>query len=162
METNTQTIAAAGRYLTFNVGKECFGVDIGFVVEIIGVQTITRIPEVPAYIKGIINLRGSIIPVIDMRMKFGLSEKEYGERTCIIVIDIGGLCAGIIVEGVSDVLDIKSGDIVPPPDNKSGAQNRYINGIAMQGDEVRLLIDCERLFDEDETSGLEMAANAGA
>ncbi len=136
-----------GRYLTFALGREVYGIEIRFVTEIIGLQPITGLPHVPAHIKGIINLRGKIIPIIDMRLKFKKKPMAYTDRTCIIVIDTGEVCVGLIVDNVSEVLTIEDGQIVPPPD--TGKQNKYISSIGKAGSEVKLLLDCEKLLVEE-------------
>ena len=136
-----------GRYLTFALGREVYGIKIRFVTEIIGLQPIAEIPHVPAHIKGIINLRGKIVPIIDMRLKFKKKAMEYTDRTCIIVIDTGEVYVGLIVDNVSEVLTIEDGQIVPPPD--TGKQNKYISGIGKAGSDVKLLLDCEKLLVEE-------------
>ena len=138
-----------GMYLTFAVGEEEFGVGISYVTEIINVQTITEVPELPPYIKGIINLRGKIIPVMDVRMRFNKEPCEYNDRTCIIVVDIGDMGIGLIVDMVREVLQIAEEEIVPPADGKEGAGNRYISGIAKTGDRIKLLLDIERLVADE-------------
>ncbi|MGI6151288.1 MAG: chemotaxis protein CheW [Christensenellales bacterium] len=140
-----------GRYLTFNLGEEVFGLEIRYITEIIGLQPITKIPEVAPYIKGVINLRGKIIPVIDMRLKFGKEPIEYNDRTCIIVIDTEELIIGLIVDKVSEVITIDDEDVVPPPDQRTGIRNRYIKGIGKVDGDVKLLLDCKTLLDADET-----------
>ncbi len=140
-----------GRYLTFNLGEEVFGLEIRYVTEIIGMQPITKIPEVAGYIRGIINLRGKIIPVIDMRLKFGKEPIEYNDRTCIIVIDTQDMMAGLIVDKVSEVITIDDQNIVPPPDQKTGIKNKYIQGIGKTDGNVKILLDCKMIFDEEET-----------
>lgn len=139
-----------GRYLTFNLGEEAFGLQIRFVTEIIGLQPVTKIPEVASYIKGIINLRGKIIPVIDMRLKFGKEPIPYDDRTCIIVIDTEEMVVGLIVDKVAEVMDIADENIVPPPDQRTGIKNRYLQGIGKVDGEVKLLLDCDQLLDSDE------------
>lgn len=139
-----------GRYLTFNLGEEVFGLEIRYVTEIIGMQPITKIPEVASYIKGIINLRGKIIPVIDMRLKFGKEPAEYDDRTCIVVIDTQELIVGLIVDKVAEVMTIDDQEIVPPPDQRTGIRNRYIQGIGKVDDGVKLLLDCNMLLDGEE------------
>lgn len=144
-----------GKYLTFTLGQEAYGIEIKFVTEIIGIQPINAIPEVAEYVKGIINLRGKIIPVIDVRLKFKKEPVPYNDRTCIVVIEISGISVGLIVDQVAEVLDIPDGGIVPPPDMKTGFHNRYIKGIGKIGNEVKLLLDGEKLLSEDEVSQLE-------
>lgn len=139
-----------GRFLTFSLGEEDYGIEIKLVTEIISLQSINQLPEVAEYIKGIINLRGKIIPVIDVRLRFKKEPIEYNDRTCIIVIDTGEISAGLIVDYVSEVLSIDDENIAPPPDMKTGIQNRYIQGIGKVGDKVILLLDCKKLFLDDE------------
>lgn len=144
-----------GKFLTFTLGDESYGIEIIYVTEIIGIQPITQIPEVPNYVKGIINLRGKIIPVIDVRLKFKKNEVDYNDRTCIIVVDINETSVGLIVDNVSEVLDIADENIVPPPDVKTGFQNRYIKGVGKVEEDVKLLLDCNKLFEEREVEFLE-------
>jgi purine-binding chemotaxis protein CheW len=140
-----------GRFLTFTLDEEDYGIEIRFVTEIIGMQSISKIPELPEYIKGIINLRGKIIPVLDVRLKFRKEAAEYTDRTCIIVIDTGEQSVGLIVDNVSEVMSINDDDIAPPPDIRSGIQNKYIQGVGKVDGKVKLLLDCKKLFDEDGT-----------
>ena len=112
-------------------------------------QPIAKIPEVPDHIKGIINLRGKIIPVIDMRLKFKKPSAAYNDRTCIIVVDTQELVVGLIVDKVAEVITIKDEDIAPPPDHKTGIQNKYLKGIGKVEGQVKLLLDCRKLFDEE-------------
>jgi purine-binding chemotaxis protein CheW len=143
-----------GKYLTFALGRESFGLEISYVKEIVNMQPVTELPEVPAYVKGIINLRGKIIPVIDMSLKFGKELSAYTDRTCIIVVDIQDISVGLIVDNVAEVLTIDDGNIVPPPSVKTGAHNRYIKAIGKTGSDVKLLLDCEKLFDSGELEAL--------
>jgi purine-binding chemotaxis protein CheW len=144
-----------GRYLTFTLEDNVYGIPIRFVTEIIGIQGITKVPETPDYIKGIINLRGKIIPLIDVRIKFGKEEIPYNERTCIIVVDVGGMDVGLIVDMVDDVLTIEDDQIAPPPANRIGFENRYIEGIGKVDDRVQLLLDTEKLLRSDELETIE-------
>ena len=139
-----------GRYLTFLLGEEVFGIEIRFVTEIIGIQPISPIPETPEYIKGIINLRGKIFPVIDMRLKFKKQPEPYTDRTCIIVIETAGFSVGLIVDQVAEVLTMGDSDIVPPPSAWAGAGRRYLSGIGKVDGQVKLLLDCEQLFNQEE------------
>ncbi len=152
IETSEDT--QKGKFLTFSVGKEAYGIEIKFVTEIIVIQDITEVPELPDYVKGIINLRGKIIPVIDVRVRFKKELKEYNERTCIVVIDIKGTSVGLIVDSVAEVISIDDGDIVPPPDIKTGFQNRYVRGIGKVGNEIKLLLDCEKILNDGELESL--------
>lgn len=135
-----------GRYITFAVDREIYGIEIRYVTEIVGLQPISKLPEVPEHIKGIINLRGKIIPVVDMRLKFKKVPAEYNDRTCIIVIESGDISAGLIVDEVAEVIAIDDVDISPPPNRGSGANCRYLYGIGKVGGDVKLLLDCEALF----------------
>ena len=134
-----------GRYLTFLVDGEALGVEIGYVKEIIGIQPIARLPDTPAYVKGVINLRGKIIPVIDMRLKFHKQPEEYTDRTCVIVVDTAARIAGLIVDQVTEVLRIERDDIVPPPE-ESAASGGYVEGIGKADGQVKLLLDIEKLL----------------
>lgn len=138
------------RFLTFALGFESYGIEIRHVIEIIGIQPVTEVPELPDYIRGIINLRGKIIPVMDVRLRFKKQFREYSDRTCVIVIDIKDNSIGLIVDSVSEVLSIPEGDIVPPPDVNKASSNRFIKGIGKIGNEVKLLLDCDKLLGEEE------------
>lgn len=138
-----------GRFLTFSLGNESYGIEINYVTEIIGIQPVTEIPELPDYIKGIINLRGKIIPVMDVRLRFKKEPKEYNDRTCVIVIDIKDISIGLIVDSVSEVLTIQEQDIVESPKVNKDFNNRYIKGIGKIGNDVKLLLDCEKLLTEN-------------
>lgn len=146
-----------GKYLTFELGEETFGIEIKFVTEIIGIQPVTFVPEMPDYIKGIINLRGKVIPVIDMRLKFKKESIDYNDRTCIIVIDIEDISIGLIVDSVAEVINVGDENIVPPPSYKTGFQNRYIKGIGKVGEAVILLLDCQKLISQDDLEDISMA-----
>jgi len=153
MEEDTQK----GRFLTFSLDKESYGVEIKYVTEIIGIQPITEIPELAEYIKGIINLRGKIIPVMDVRLRFKKPPREYNDRTCVIVIDIRDISIGLIVDSVSEVLVIPEQDIVEPPQMNRGFNNRYIKKIGKVGNDVKLLLDCEKMLTQDELENLNEA-----
>jgi purine-binding chemotaxis protein CheW len=135
-----------GRYLTFTLGEEVFGIEIRFVTEIVGMQPITRMPQAPAYMKGIINLRGKIIPVIDMRLKFQKEPIEYDDRTCVIIVEVDGLSGGLIVDQVDEVITISDEDTIPPPSYGKDMQNYYVANIGKVKDEIKLLLDCGRIF----------------
>jgi len=142
-----------GKFLTFALGNESYGIEILYVTEIVGIQPITEVPELPEYIKGIINLRGKIIPVMDVRLRFKKSSIDYNDRTCIIVIDIHEISIGLIVDTVAEVLSIQEHEIVPPPDlNKAG--RKYIKGIGKTGSHVTLILDCDKLLSDDEVEEL--------
>lgn len=141
-----------GRFLTFYIGDSIYGLELLHVIEIIGVVSITKVPNVPAYIKGIINLRGKVVPVIDVRLKFNQFEKEYDEKTCIIVVDIEDMHVGLIVDSVSEVVTVDKGDLAEPPEFSSGISNRYLQSVANINGRVILNIDCMRFFQSDLTA----------
>jgi len=148
------------KYLTFTLGDEVYGLDIRVVMEIIGILPIATVPEVPEYVRGIINLRGKIIPVVDMRLRFGQEFRPYTDRTCVIVIEAEDMLIGLIIDAVSEVRDIPENDVVPPPAWQS-ARNRYIRGVGKLADNrVALLLDWEKLFTEKDAellSGMQHA-----
>ncbi|WP_270171240.1 chemotaxis protein CheW [Paenibacillus sp. SYP-B4298] len=152
-EAYSEEDAQKDQYLTFLLGSEQYGIDIAYVTEIIGIQAITEVPQLPEYIRGIMNLRGKIIPVMDVRLRFNKPFRAYNDRTCIIVVDIRELSIGLIVDGVVEVISILGDAIVPPPEMKQG-NSRYIRGIGKVGDEVKLLLDCDKLLSYDEAEGL--------
>ncbi len=138
-----------GKFLTFSMESEMYGIDVRYVTEIIGIQPITEVPELPDYIKGIINLRGKIIPVMDVRLRFKMPFKEYNDRTCIIVINIDDTCIGLIVDSVTEILSIPEDEIVDPPKvNKTGSN--YIKCIGKVGNEMKLILDCYKLLNDRE------------
>lgn len=145
---STEPSTTTNRYLTFHLGEQAFGLDIASITEIVGIQTIVKIPESAEYIKGIINLRGRIIPVVDARVKMHMSPAPYGERTCIIIVGVDGSSAGLIVDSVAEVATIDATDIVPPPQGCTGASNPYIHSIGKFGGEILLLLDCARILDD--------------
>lgn len=150
-----------GKFMTFQTGKECFGISISFVSEIIVMQPITAVPETEDYIKGLINLRGKIIPIIDARARFKMEPIEYTDRTCIIVLNVKSTVIGLIVEKIVGVDDIMEEDILPPPSlgRKEYEQNKYIYGLARTGEGMKLLLDPEKLIrDEDLETISEMQA----
>jgi purine-binding chemotaxis protein CheW len=141
------------KYLTFVIGKEDYGIEIRFVTEIIGIQSITKVPDMPSYVKGVINLRGKVIPVMDVRLRFGVEERPYDDRTCIVVININEQPVGLIVDRVLEVLDIQQGEIEPPPRMRKGRGNRFIQGMGKVGDQVKILLDANKLlFNEEESA----------
>ncbi len=154
MEVMLEEDTQRGKYLTFALGQESYGLEISYVKEIVGMQPITQLPEASPFVKGIINLRGRIIPVIDMNLKFGREASVYTDRTCIIVVDIQELSVGLIVDQVAEVLVIGEDNIVPPPPVKTGAYNRYVKGIGKTGNDVKILLDCEKLFSSGELDAL--------
>ena len=140
-----------GRYLTFLTDHETFGIEIRYVMEIIGIQLITEMPEMPDYMKGIINLRGRIIPVMDIRIRFSKCPREYDDRTCVIVTNFKGIFMGFIVDSVSEVLTIPETNISDSPSMCAGDSLGYVNKIGkVNSNTVILLLDCGKLLNTDE------------
>jgi len=148
----------AGKYLTFELAQEEYGIDILKIKEIIGMMPITTVPHCPFYIKGIINLRGTIIPVTDLRLKFGLAAQDYTERTCIIVVEInspsGAMIMGLVVDGVSEVSNIKGEDIENAPSFGARLQSDFIQGMAKVEGRVKILLDIDHVLTEDQLASL--------
>jgi len=136
------------KYLTFLIGQEEYGIEIRYVTEIIGIQNITEVPDMPPFIKGVINLRGKVIPVMDVRLRFGVEARPYDDRTCIVVINIGDTLVGLIVDRVSEVLDIPKTDLEPPPRVRKGEESRFIQGMGKVGDKVKIILNAEKLLYE--------------
>lgn len=146
-----------GKYVTFQSGGEYFGLKIQYVNEIIVFQEITEIPESEDYIKGLINLRGKIIPVMDVRIRFGQEPFEYNDRTCIIVINVRETVVGLIVEKIAEVVEIQDENILPSPSLGHTEQNQYVYAIGKVGDKVKLLLDPDKLLNDDTLAALEQA-----
>jgi len=143
-----------GRYLIFSIDNESYGIGIQYVTEIIGIQKITEVSGLPDYMKGIINLRGRIIPVMDVRLRFRKEAREYNDRTCIIVIDTMDMSVGLIVDGVSEVASINETDISELPQMRQKSRNGFVKNIGKIGSDVRLLLDCEKLLTEEDIGTL--------
>lgn len=144
-----RSIAQGGKYLTFSLDSEEYGLETLKVREIIGIMDITAIPQMPHYVKGVINLRGKVIPIIDLRLKFGLQPTEYTEQTCIVVVDVGAL-VGIIVDTVQEVLDIDADQIDPPPPLGASVDTTFILGMGKVKDDVKILLDIDKVLNSDE------------
>lgn len=144
--------AQQNKFLTFLLNREEYGIDIKYVTEIIGIQSITGVPDMPAYIKGVINLRGKVISVMDVRLRFGLEERPYDDRTCIIVINVEDQAVGLIVDRVCEVLDIPAGEIEPPPRVHRGTRGRFLLGMGKVGNTVKIMLDAQKLLFEEEGS----------
>ncbi len=146
-----------GKYLTFYLDGEEYGVQILKVREIIGIMEITQLPQMPHYIKGVINLRGKVIPVVDLRLKFGMSEAEYTDETCVIVVDIGTQ-VGIIVDTVQEVADIADKDIEPPPALGGSVETTYLMGMGKVNGSVKILLDIDPILTGEDMESLSEAA----
>ncbi|MGD2149503.1 MAG: chemotaxis protein CheW [Desulfobacterales bacterium] len=151
-----------GKYLTFTLADEEYGIGILKIKEIIGMMPITTVPQTPEFVKGVINLRGKVIPVIDLRLRFGMESIDYTERTCIIVVEMDGTVGtvqiGIVVDSVSEVLNIKGEDIEDTPTFGTKLDTNYILGMAKMGGGVKILLDIDRVLNSKEISVLEKAA----
>lgn len=154
--------AREGKYLTFSLDCEEYGIGILKVKEIIGMMRITQVPGTPGFVKGVINLRGKVIPVIDLRLRFGMDVIEYNDRTCIIVVEIrtdsGRIHTGIVVDSVSEVLNIKGSDIEDTPAFCTKLNTEHILGMAKMGGGVKILLDIDRVLSAQELDELEAAA----
>jgi purine-binding chemotaxis protein CheW len=151
-----------GKYLTFTLANEEYGIGILKIKEIIGMMPVTTVPQTPKFVKGVINLRGKVIPVIDLRLRFGMESIDYTERTCIIVVEIDGTLGtvqiGIVVDSVSEVLNIKGEDIEDTPTFGTKLDTNYILGMAKMEGGVKILLDIDRVLNNKEISVLEKAA----
>ncbi len=164
-ETAKQAIDAAtereGKYLTFFLAGEEYGLEILKVQEIFGIMDVTPVPRTPDFIKGVINLRGKVIPVVELRTKFEMETIDYTEETCIIVVQTHGLHMGIVVDKVSEVMDIAAGDIEDAPSFGEEVRTDFILGIGKAEGRVRLLLDIDRVLSSGDVSALEVAASTG-
>ncbi len=136
-------------YLTFGLGNEEYGISINYVTEIVGMQRVMEVPDVPVFIKGVINLRGKVIPVMDVRRRFNMTEEPYTERTVIIVLDSNGVLIGLIVDNVSEVMEIPKNQIDQPPQFGANRDNAgVILGLGKQDDKVAILLNIEHLISQ--------------
>lgn len=161
-QTNDGIQELEGKYLTFRLSKEEYGLEILKVREIIGMMDITSVPQTPVFVKGVINLRGKVIPVLDLRLKFGMESKEYDERTCIIVVEVRGavssLQMGVVVDSVSEVTNIKSNQIEQAPSFGGRLDTNFILAMAKTEDGVKILLDIDKILNADEMVALSKAA----
>jgi purine-binding chemotaxis protein CheW len=153
-----QADARAGKYLTFQLANEEFGIRVLKVREIMGIQEITAVPQTPAHIKGVINLRGKVVPVVDLRLKFGVAAAEYTQRTCIIVTQVQGesgpVMMGIVVDGVSEVLNLTGAEIEDTPDFGEEISGGYLLGMAKVKGKVKILLDIDRVLSTQDMHNL--------
>jgi len=153
MSEPTKSVAAPGKYLTFALAQEEYGLPVLKVREIIKIMDITAVPQVPAHVKGVINLRGKVIPIIDLRLKFGMPTVEYTERTCIIVVEVElearRIMLGVIVDSVSDVLNIAADEIEETPDFGERLDTTYMQGVAKIKGKVKIMLDLDRILAVD-------------
>ena len=157
-----KTDPRAGKYLVFHLGEEEFAIQVQKVREIMGVQDITQVPQTPPYVKGVINLRGKVIPVIDLRLKFTMPAKEYTHRTCIIVVQISGdrdpQLMGIVVDGVAEVAQVAGTDVEDTPSFGKEVEIPYVMGLAKLKGKVKILLDIDQVMTARELVRLDLAA----
>ncbi len=134
------------KYLTFYLADEEYGVSIRYITEITGIQKITEVPDMPPLVKGVINLRGKVIPVMDVRLRFGLPQRDYDERTCVIVTELDEKTIGLVVDRVREVADIPDSAVDPPPTAQHGSRQQYVTGIGKVGERVNILLDVQQLL----------------
>lgn len=144
------------KYLTFHLAGEDYGIEIRYVIEIIGIQNITEVPDMPAFIRGVINLRGKVIPVMDVRNRFNLEDRDYDDRTCIIVVNVDSTEVGLVVDEVSEVADIPEANVEPPPKTNRNSEGSYIQGMGKINNDVKILLDVHKLLYSGEM--MELAA----
>ena len=145
--------AQKDRYMTFGIGDQNYGIEVLSVTEIVGLQDIAVVPDVPHYVRGMMNLRGNVIPVVDIRLRFGLEEREYDQRTCVIVVTVDRDTVGMIVDFVNEVSAFAEEDIsTPPHKGENTIGGNYISGLGKQGEKVTILLDINRLLHGDKVS----------
>jgi len=162
---------SAGKYLTFQLGKEAYGIGIMKVQEIVGVMPVTRMPKLPHFVRGLVNLRGKVIPVFDLRLKFGLEKKEDTDRTCIIVVRLSldgsrpgaaEVTLGVIVDEVSEVVNVPAEAIEPPPAFGSSVDVSFLLGVGKLGNKVVMLLDADRILPREELQSVTQEAAVSA
>ena len=151
-------VATSNEYLTFTLGDEEYGVDILKVQEIRGYEAVTKIANAPAFIKGVANLRGTIVPIVDMRIKFNLGEPVYDQFTVVIILNIAGRVVGMVVDSVSDVIALSAEQVRPAPDFSSSFDTRYITGLGTVDERMLILVDIERLMSAEDMALMSDAA----
>lgn len=147
-DENEDTVA--NRYLTFRLNDEDYGVEIQYVTEIVCIPKITQVPDLPNFVKGVVNLRGQVIPVLDLRIKFHMEPREYDAKTCVIVIHLDKMFIGLIVDTVQDVREILPENVSPAPHLSNAPASRYILGMGKVGEAVNILLDVKKLLGENE------------
>jgi len=158
MQVSTITTTDTHQFLTFALGQEEYGVEILKIQEIKGFSAITPLPNAPAYVRGVLNLRGTIVPIIDLRKKFGMPEEAYTKFTVIVVVQVQGKIMGFIVDAVSDVLTVTGGDIQPTPDLHGQVDTSFLNGLAKAGEKLVILLDIDKVLTAGETAAASQAA----
>jgi purine-binding chemotaxis protein CheW len=143
-----------GKFLSFRIGNEVYGIEIRHVTEIVGIQKITEVPDMPTYVKGVINLRGSVIPVVDVRLRFKMQPRDYDDRTCVIVVNVNESPIGLVVDAVKEVISILPDQISPPPSVAKGEVTRYIQGIGRFDQDVIILLAMDELLYDNHLRGI--------
>jgi purine-binding chemotaxis protein CheW len=165
MADSVQPDARAGKHLVFRLGEEQFAIQVQKVREIMGVQNITHVPQTPAHVKGVINLRGKVIPVVDLRLKFAMPALEYTPRTCIVVVQVANerasMLMGVVVDGVEEVLQVTAADIEDTPSFGQDAAAPYVMGLAKLKGGVKILLDIDQVMTAREMAPLDLPAKAG-
>ena len=161
MEADQMVELQEGKHLTFSLGKETYGIPIQHVQQIIGMMDITEIPRMPKFIKGVTNLRGKIIPILDLRLKFGLPPIDYTDRTCIIIVEmqVNGIkkWMGVVVDAVSEVLNIQSSEIEPPPQYGTQTENDFLTGMGKVKGKVILLLEMQKVLNQEDLKLLQQS-----
>jgi len=152
------TLGDERQLVVFELGAELYGVDISRVHEIIRLQSVTRVPRAPAFVEGVINLRGKVIPVVDLRRRFGLATAEHTRASRIVVVEIGDQVIGVVVDGVSEVLRVSEASVEPPSPVVSGIESEHIQGIAKLPDRLVILLDLDRVLAREERRAVESIA----
>jgi purine-binding chemotaxis protein CheW len=158
LNQHNESVTEGRQFLTFNLGDELYGVDILRVQEIKGYTTVTKIPNTPSYIKGVLNLRGTIVPIVDLRTKFGLQTIEHTMFTVIVVVVVKEKVMGLVVDAVSDVLDIERKDVQAPPNFGARVDVSFMNGIGKAGDKLVTLLNIDRMLSDEALQGVAVAA----
>ncbi|HAF28060.1 MAG TPA: chemotaxis protein CheW [Bacteroidales bacterium] len=158
-----ETITVLNSYLSFSLGEEVFAANVGKVLNILEMTKITEVPKAPDYMKGVINLRGTVLPVVDTRIKFGMTPTEYTTNTCIVVMEVEmegeNIQVGALVDSVKAVLEIEDSEIKPPPSIGSKYKSEFINGMVKVDDKFIMLLDMEKVFSSDEIISLKEKTN---
>lgn len=153
VEDDEDVDSQSNKYLMFKLGNEEYGIDITRITAIEELPQITAIPDMPNFVKGVINLRGKVIPAVDLRLRFSLEEREYDDRTCIVIVSVNESTIGLIVDIVSEVHEIGKDDIGPPPSFKNASgKELYIAGLAKIGDEVKIILDVHRIISNEDSA----------
>lgn len=148
--------AMHGKYLVFFLDEQEFAIEIKYVVDIINIQPITRMPNVPDFVKGLTNLRGKVIPIIDVRLRFGKAPQEYNDRTCIIVVEMHDSQVGLVIDQVSEVYTFNDDQIAPPPAFNTAPEARFVQGIGKAANGIKLILDCKMVLDDNYDANMEI------